>query len=106
VRKLKNYEIELRVGSTSKKVDKVNLLLYKDARCDMSILDETYGSNNWQSRYEKIDGVLYCSIGVYNKDIKDWVWKSSNGIESRGTGDNDPNNVKGEASDALRNIVH
>ena len=102
MRKLKPNEIDLRIGVVSKKSPKASLLLFKDARCDMAILDEVYGAENWQDKYEKIEGVLYCSVGVYNENIKEWVWKSSNGIESQGTGTNDPNNVKGEASDAFK----
>jgi hypothetical protein len=102
VRYLKSEEIEVRVGATSSNKPKAMLLLYKDARCDMAVLDELFGAEFWQSHYEKIDGVLYCAIGVYNKTIKDWVWKQSNGIESQGTGDDDPNNKKGEASDAFK----
>ena len=102
MRTLKANEIDLRVGSTSRKGDKASLLLYKDARCDMTVLDEIYGADKWQSKYTRIGDVLYCSIGVYNDEIKEWVWKTSNGIESKGTGQSDPNNVKGEASDAFK----
>ena len=102
MRYLKPEEIEVRVGATSNAKPKAMLLLYKDARCDMAVLDEIYGADLWQSRYEKIDGVLYCAIGIYNKTIKEWIWKTSNGIESQGTGDDDPNNKKGEASDAFK----
>ena len=101
IRYLEPHEIEIRVGTVSKFKPSAMFLLYKNARVDMDILDEVFGNENWQSEYEKIDGVLYCKIGVYNKDIKEWVWKQSNGIESQGTGGNDPNNQKGEASDAL-----
>ena len=102
MRYLEPHEIEIRIGSTSKDKTKAMLLLYKNARVDMDILDETYGSENWQSNYERIGDVLYCSIGVYNKESATWVWKQSNGIESQGTGETDPNNSKGEASDAFK----
>ncbi len=123
MRKLKPNEIEVRVGTISKNYPKAMLLLYKDARCDMAILDETYGAENWQTEFvflnkksiitktvdktmevlkEYEESVLFCRIGVYNEKIKEWVWKSSNGIESQGTGDDDPNNKKGEASDAFK----
>lgn len=101
-RLLKAHEIDVRIGTVSKNKNKAMVLLYKDARCDMSILDEVYGSENWQSKYERIADVLFCSIGVYNPKIKEWVWKSSNGVESLGTGEDDPNNIKGEASDAFK----
>ncbi len=102
MRLLEAHEIDVRVGTISKKSPKAMLLLYKDARCDMAVLDKTFGSNLWQSRYERISDVLFCSIGVYNEKIKEWVWKTSNGVESQGTGDDDPNNKKGEASDSFK----
>ena len=37
-------EIDVRIGSVNR--GGVNLLLYKDARCDMSILDEHVGSHS------------------------------------------------------------
>ena len=46
IRLLKSDEIECRVGTISEKG--LSLLLYKDARADMKILDETFGAMNWQ----------------------------------------------------------
>lgn len=43
-RLLKADEIEARVATCTEKG--VSLLLYKDARCDMNILDETVGPLN------------------------------------------------------------
>ena len=39
-------EIECRVSTVSEKG--LSLLLYKDARADMNLLDETVGPMNWQ----------------------------------------------------------
>ena len=44
-RLLKANEIDVRVAMV--KESGVSLLLYKDARCDMNILDETVGEMNW-----------------------------------------------------------
>lgn len=104
IRTLNATEIDIRIGATSKDGKSATLLLYKDARVDMALLDELYGPGLWQTKYERIGDVLYCSIGVWFEGIG-WVWKQSNGIESQGTGDDDPNNVKGEASDALTYIA-
>ena len=46
IRLLRADEIECRVGMISEKG--LSLLLYKDARVDMKILDEVYGPFNWQ----------------------------------------------------------
>ncbi|MCK9577483.1 MAG: hypothetical protein M0R51_16385 [Clostridia bacterium] len=98
-RKLKADEVELRIGSKTKDKTKVQLLVYKDARTDMALLDEMFG-NNWQVEYKEIKGVMYCGIGVLVGDH--WVWRWNAGVESKGTGDDDPNNQKGEASDAFK----
>lgn len=112
IRKLRANEIDVRVGATNKEGTKAILLLYKDARCDMALLDEVFGIGNWQSEYQEIKGVLYCKVGVRASatakgkeqplPMNDWVWKQSNGVESQGTGEDDPNNIKGEASDAFK----
>ena len=47
-RKLKAEEIDVKVGSVTK--TGYTLLLYKNARVDMAILDETVGAENWQRR--------------------------------------------------------
>lgn len=96
-RKLRADEIQVRVAQVSEKY--TQLLLYKDARCDMNILDETVGAGNWQDSYETIKDNLYCKIGIWNDELKQWVWKQDCGIESK---ENDGNEKKGEASDAFK----
>lgn len=51
-RELKADEIDVRIGQASEKG--VTLLLYKDARVDMNILDETLGALNWQREHYEI----------------------------------------------------
>jgi hypothetical protein len=98
MRKLTRDEIDVKVKQVTAKG--AVLLLYKTARVDMAILDETYGAMNWQSDYKVVKDNLYCGIGVWNQDTKDWVWKWDCGIESREDGDG--NEKKGEASDAFK----
>ncbi len=97
-RGLRPDEIDVRVGSISAKG--ASLLLYKDARCDMNILDETYGVTGWQRKHEVINGNLYCGIGIWNDKINEWVWKWDCGTESRKDGEG--NEKKGEASDSFK----
>lgn len=85
-------EIEVKVKKVTEKG--VVALLYKTARVDMDILDETYGPENWQDDYKEIKGNLYCGIGINE------VWKWDCGIESRE--DDKGNQKKGEASDAFK----
>ena len=50
-RDLRDDEVECRIGQVSKDGKGLSLLLYKDARCDMNILDETVGTLNWQREH-------------------------------------------------------
>lgn len=94
-RKLRADEIECKVGSVSPKG--ASLLLYKTARTDMDLLDETYGAENWKCEYQEIKGNLYCTIYIWSESKKEWVAKQDCGVESA-FGDKE----KGEASDAFK----
>ena len=87
-------EIDVRSGSVNR--GGVNLLLYKDARCDMSILDEHVGSLNWKREHEVIDGKLFCSVSIYDPEKKEWISKSDVGTESF------TEKEKGESSDSFK----
>lgn len=94
MRPLKASEIDVRVGQVSKKG--VSMLLYKNARVDMAILDETYGAMGWQRDHKEIKGNLYCGIGILNEASGEWVWKWDCGTESN------TEKEKGEASDSFK----
>lgn len=85
-------EIECRVATVSEKG--CSLLLYKDARADMNLLDETLGYENWQRKHELINGNLFCSVGI--KVDGEWIWKQDVGTESNTEAE------KGQASDAFK----
>ena len=93
-RLLKADEIECRVGTINGRG--CSLLLYKDARVDMKILDETYGVGNWQRTHEVINGNLFCTIEIWNDRINQWVKKQDVGTESY------TEKEKGEASDSFK----
>jgi hypothetical protein len=78
-RDLKADEIEVRVQSV--KENGLVLLLYKNARCDMNILDETVGVENWQREHYECKGNLFCRVGI-RSDNGEWIWKSDCGTES------------------------
>lgn len=96
-RDLKAKEIEVRVGACNEKG--CSLLLYKDARVDRAILDETVGSERWQNKFYEIKGNLFCSVGLL-VDMPDgsmaWIWKDDAGAPSNMEAE------KGEASDAFK----
>lgn len=94
MRKLLPEEIECRVAQVSAKG--CSLLLYKTARVDRAILDETYGPMNWQNDFKVIDGKMYGGIGVKDPLSPGWVWKWDCGTESNTEAE------KGQASDAFK----
>lgn len=97
-RELKPSEIDVRVDQCFKteKWQGVRLLLYKDARVDMNILDETVGSLNWQRSHEVVNGNLYCKVSIYDKDKGEWISKSDCGVESN------TEKEKGQSSDSFK----
>lgn len=96
-RLLKECEIEVKVKQV--KENGCVLLLYKTARTDMDLLDETVGPFAWTCEYREIKGNLYCGIGV-TSETGETIWKWDCGIESRSDGEG--NEKKGEASDAFK----
>lgn len=99
-RKLRADEIECRIGSVHYRG--FTLLLYKDARVDMTVLDETVGPRNWQRDHKEIKGTVYCGVGILCYDPAtttaggEWVWKWDAGAESY------TEKEKGEASDSFK----
>ena len=77
-RKLRADEIDCRVNTINEKG--LSLLLYKDARCDMNILDETVGCMNWQRSHTRDNA--NCIVSIYDEDKKQWVSKEDTGTES------------------------
>lgn len=93
-RKLRADEIDVRVGVVSKEGKGVALLLYKDARCDMSILDETVGALNWTRKHLRDNA--NCIVSIWDKEKNEWVGKEDTGTESN------TEKEKGLASDSFK----
>lgn len=93
-RDLRADEVECRVSIC--KSNGCGLLLYKDARCDMNILDETVGVTGWKRHHEMIAGNLFCTVELYDTEKKEWISKQDVGKESR------TEKEKGQASDSFK----
>lgn len=93
-RLLRADEIDVRMAQIEKTW--CTLLLYKNARTDMNILDETLGAMNWQRTHEVINGNLFCNIDIWDEDKKQWVRKQDVGVESY------TEKEKGESSDSFK----
>lgn len=90
-------DVEVRVQAVRN--NGCSLLLYKDARVDMRLLDEAVGSENWDCSYERIGNSLFCTVGILCQTASGnmtWVYKQDVGTKSN----MEPE--KGEASDAFK----
>ncbi len=85
-------EIECRVATV--KSSGVSLLLYKNARADMNILDETVGAENWQRTHSRDNA--NCTVSIWDDGKKQWISKEDTGVESNADAD------KGKASDSFK----
>ena len=93
-RDLKANEIDCRISQVTEKG--AALLLYKDARVDQNILDETVGAYNWQREHEFKDGRLYCKVSIWDKEKAQWIYKEDVGTESFSEAE------KGQSSDSFK----
>lgn len=93
-RKLRADEIEARIATVTEKG--CQILLYKNARCDMNILDETVGPFNWQRDHKELKGNMYAGISIFDENKGIWVTKWDCGAESNTEAE------KGEASDSFK----
>lgn len=93
-RKLRACEIEARVSTVSEKG--CSLLLYKDARVDQNVLDETVGAENWKRSHQLIGNNLYCTVDIWDSEKQQWVSKQDVGTESY------TEKEKGQASDSFK----
>jgi len=91
---LRIEQIDFRVQSINKG-GYATILAYKDARVDMNRLNAVFPLK-WQRKQESINGRLFCSVGIYNDDIKEWVWVQDVGTESNAEKE------KGQSSDAFK----
>ena len=71
-------EIDCRVSTVSEKG--LSLLLYKDSRVDMNLLDETVGPMNWQRSHTRDNA--NCIVSIWDDVKNQWVSKEDTGTES------------------------
>lgn len=91
-RLLRAGEIDCRIGSINN--NGLSLLLYKDARCDMTLLDETVGPMNWERKHSRDNA--NCTVSIYDSERGEWVSKEDVGTESYTEA------AKGLASDSFK----
>jgi hypothetical protein len=93
-RLLRADEIDVRVGNTNKAKTKASLLLYKDARCDQNVLDETVGPYNWMRSHSRENA--NCTVSIWDEKKGQWISKEDTGTESKTEAE------KGLASDSFK----
>lgn len=91
-RDLRADEIECRVAQATE--NGVSILLYKDARCDQNILDETVGEFGWQRCHTRDNA--NCIVSLWDEKKQQWISKEDTGTESN------TEKEKGLASDSFK----
>lgn len=94
VRLLRADEIECRVSTINERG--LSLLLFKDARVDQKILDETFTPFGWKRTHQIIDGNLYCTVEIWDSEKCQWIAKQDVGTTSYSEKE------KGQASDSFK----
>ena len=91
-RNLRADEIDVRINQIASNY--CTMLLYKDARCDMNILDETVGAMNWKREHTRDNA--NCIVSLWDEDKQQWISKEDTGTESFSEAE------KGLASDSFK----
>ena len=89
-------DIECRVQQVKETQSGVGaaVLLYKNARVDMRILDDVFGPMNWQREHARDNA--NCIISVWDSEKNQWIRKEDTGTESNTEAE------KGLASDSFK----
>jgi hypothetical protein len=88
-------QIDFRVQSINRG-GYATILAYKDARVDINRLNSVFGIGFWQRKHELINGKEFCSVGIWNDEIKEWCWVQDCGTKSN------TEQEKGQSSDAFK----
>lgn len=94
IRLLRAEEIECRIATINEQG--ISILLYKDARVDQRILDETFSLFGWKRSHQCINGNLYCTVEIYDKETGMWISKQD--VGSAGSAEKE----KSQASDSFK----
>lgn len=89
---LRAKDIDCRIQSV--KSNGLVLLLYKNARVDMALLDKTVGPMNWTRSHTRDNA--NCVVSIWDDEKKQWISKEDTGTESN------TEKEKGLASDSFK----
>ena len=93
-RELRADEIDCRISQVKRDLSGLSILLYKDARCDQNILDETVGPMNWKREHTRDN--RNCIVYIWDAEKGQWIGKEDTGTESN------TEKEKGLASDSFK----
>lgn len=97
IRLLRAEEIEVRPSHI--KDGKANMLLYIDSRAATTLLDETYGIENWNLEYKTVNNTIYGRLSIWDKENNRYVYREDTGEEANISKD------KSIASDILKRLI-
>lgn len=95
-RELRADEIDCRISQIKRTINGfgLSLLLYKDARCDQNILDETVTPMHWKREHTRDN--KNCIVSIWSEELQQWISKEDTGTESN------TEKEKGLASDSFK----
>ena len=100
-RDLRPEELEVRVGNTLKnqkgETYAFQVMIYKTARADMQVLDETLGVFGWKNNYYQVKNTMVCSISIWDSEKQQWINKDNGGDDDFNT-----EQIKAELSDSMK----
>lgn len=97
IRLLKATEIELRPQCI--KDGKCTLVPFIDSRSASSLLDETYGKENWNLEYKAVNDAIYGRLSIWDEENQRYVYREDTGEEANISKD------KSLASDILKRLI-
>ena len=97
---LKLSDLEFKVR-TINNAGYATIVPYKDARVDMNRLDSTYGIGFWKRDHQLIDRIIFCTVSIWNKELKEWVSVQDGGSDLSYQQDSGKKE-KGRISDAFK----
>lgn len=100
IRKLTAEDCELRINEEYKDGN-AKYFVYINSRTSQTLLDETFGAENWSDSYKVLRDVIYCRLEVFDKESGRTVVREDCG----NSGNSKKDKEKAEASDALKRCI-
>lgn len=79
IRHLTAEDLEMKVAF--KKDGSAKYLIYINSRAAQTLLDETYGPENWNTEFKAVGNLIICRLSVWDEETQRWVYREETGSE-------------------------